>query len=102
MIVNSVVAGVIVARWLGAQGVGELAVINVAVTTIVQLGSFGLPSSNTYFIAKDRAHFRAAAVNSLLFAFVAGSLLAVVLSVLASFRPDWFAFVSPDLIRVAS
>ena len=102
MIVNSLVAGVIVARWLGAQGVGELAVINVAVTTIVQLGSFGLPSSNTYFIAKDRAHFRAAALNSLLFALVAGSLLALVLSVLASFRPDWFAFVSPDLIRVAS
>jgi len=102
MIVNSLVAGVIVARWLGAQGFGELAVINVAVTTIVQLGSFGLPSSNTYFIAKDRAHFRAAALNSLLFALVAGSLLALVLSVLASFRPDWFAFVSPDLIRVAS
>jgi hypothetical protein len=33
--------------------VGALAVINVAVATIVQLGSFGLPSSNTYFIAQD-------------------------------------------------
>ena len=73
MIFNSVVAGVIVARWLGAQGVGELAVINVAVTTIVQLGSFGLPSSNTYFIAKDLKHFRAATINSLLFALLAGS-----------------------------
>ncbi|HSD47508.1 MAG TPA: hypothetical protein VLB87_12855, partial [Pyrinomonadaceae bacterium] len=65
MIVNSVAAGIIVAHWLGAKGVGELAVINVAVTTIVQLGSFGLPSSNTYFIAQDRAHFRAATINSL-------------------------------------
>jgi O-antigen/teichoic acid export membrane protein len=102
MIVNSVVAGVIVARWLGAQGVGELAVINVAVTTIVQLGSFGLPSSNTYFIAKDQAHFRAAAINSLLFALVIGSVLAIVLIDLASFRPDWFGFVSPDLIRIAA
>src|SRR6185295_20293796 len=102
MIFNSVVAGVIVAWWLGAQGVGELAVINVAVTTIVQLGSFGLPSSNTYFIAKDRAHFRAAAINSLLFALVTGSLLAIVLSVLASIRPDWFGFVPPQLIRIAS
>jgi O-antigen/teichoic acid export membrane protein len=102
MIVNSVVAGVIVARWLGAHGVGELAVINVAVTTIVQLGSFGLPSSNTYFIAKDQAHFRAAAINSLLFALVIGSVLAIVLIDLASFRPDWFGFVSPDLIRIAA
>lgn len=102
MIVNSVVAGVIVARWLGAQGVGELAVINVAVTTIVQLGSLGLPSSNTYFIAKDQAHFRPAATNSLLFALAIGSLLAITLSLLASFRPAWFGFVSPDLIRIAS
>jgi O-antigen/teichoic acid export membrane protein len=102
MIVNSVAAGVIVARWLGAKGVGELAVINVAVTTIVQLGSFGLPSSNTYFIAQDRAHFRAATINSLLFATAIGSVLAFALSILASFRPDWFGFVPPDLIRVAA
>jgi O-antigen/teichoic acid export membrane protein len=102
MICNSVVAGVIVAHWLGAQGVGELAVINVAVTTIVQLGSFGLPSSNTYFIAKDRAHFRAATTNSLLFALLAGSLLAIVLSIVVTLRPAWFGFVSPNLIRIAS
>src|SRR5215204_4212231 len=93
MIVNSVAAGIIVARWLGAKGVGELAVINVAVTTIVQLGSFGLPSSNTYFIAQDQERFRAAAINSLIVALVAGSILALALSTLAAVRPDWFSFV---------
>src|SRR4029078_9236812 len=102
MIFNSVVAGIIVARWLGADGVGQLAVINVAVATIVQLGSFGLPSSNTYFIAQDQAHFRAAAVNSLIFALGAGSLLALGLSAVASLRPDWFGFVSPKLIHIAA
>jgi O-antigen/teichoic acid export membrane protein len=102
MIVNSVAAGVIVARWLGAQGVGELAVINVAVTTIVQLGSFGLPSSNTYFIAKDLKHFRAATINSFLFALVAGSLLALGLCVVASLWPKWFISVPPALIRIAA
>src|SRR5688572_4764481 len=102
MIVNSVAAGIIVARWLGAKGVGELAVINVAVATIVQLGSFGLPSSNTYFIAQDRAHFRAATMNSFLFAALIGSFLALALSTIASLRPDWFGFVSPELIRIAS
>lgn len=102
MIVNSVAASVIVARWLGAEGVGALAVINVAVATVVQLGSFGLPSANTYFIAQDPAHFRAASVNSVFFATLAGSFLAVALSVVASLRPSWFGFVSPDLIRVAS
>jgi O-antigen/teichoic acid export membrane protein len=102
MIVNSVAAGIIGARWLGAQGVGQLAVINVAVTTIVQLGSFGLPSSNTWFIAQDRAHFRAATINSLVFATAMGSLLAAALSILASTRADWFAGVPADLIRIAS
>lgn len=102
MIFNSVVAGIIVARWLGAQGVGELAVINVAVATIVQLGSFGLPSSNTYFIAQDQARVRSAAINSLIFALVAGSILALGLSALAFLRPDWFGFVSPELIRIAA
>lgn len=102
MIVNSVAAGVIVAHWLGAEGVGQLAVINVAVTTIVQLGSFGLPSSNTYFIAQDRAHLRAATINSWLFATVIGSVLALALSGIASLRPDWFGFVPPELIRIAS
>jgi O-antigen/teichoic acid export membrane protein len=102
MIVNSVAAGIIVAHWLGAKGVGELAVINVAVTTIVQLGSFGLPSSNTYFIAQDRAHFRTATVNSFLFAALVGSVLAVALSVVASVRPEWLGFVPPNLVRIAA
>ena len=102
MIFNSVAAGIIVARWLGADGVGQLAVINVAVATIVQLGSFGLPSSNTYFIAQDHAHFRAAAMNSLVFALGVGALLALGLSAVASLRPDWFGFVSPELIHVAA
>src|SRR5690242_7646273 len=102
MIFNSVVAGIIVARWLGADGVGQLAVINVAVATIVQLGSFGLPSSNTYFIAQDQSHFRAAAINSLVFALGIGSILALALTATAALRPDWFGFVSPNLIRIAA
>ena len=102
MIFNSVAAGIIVARWLGADGVGQLAVINVAVATIVQLGSFGLPSSNTYFIAQDQAHFRAAAINSLIFALGVGALLALGLSAVASSKPNWFGFVPPELIHVAA
>jgi len=102
MIFNSVAAGIIVAHWLGAKGVGQLAVINVAVATFVQLGSFGLPSSTTYFIAQDQARFRAAAVNSIIFALGVGALLALGLSAVASLRPDWFGFVSPQLIHIAA
>jgi O-antigen/teichoic acid export membrane protein len=102
MILNSVAAGIIVARWLGAKGVGELAVINVAVATVVQLGSFGLPSSNAYFVAQDQERFRAAAINSLIFALLVGSVLALALSATGAFRPGWFGFVSPELIRIAA
>lgn len=102
MSVNSVVAGVIIARWLGAKGLGQLAVINVAVATVVQIGSLGLPSANTYFIAQDPSRLRAAAVNSVAVALMLGGLLAVGLSSLAEVRPEWFGFVSADLVRVAS
>src|SRR5215211_3471733 len=102
MIFNSVAAGIVIARWLGAEGFGQLAVINVAVATIVQVGSFGLPSSNTYFIAQDQSHFRAAAITSLIFALGTGAILALALTSIASLRPDWFGFVSADLIRIAA
>ena len=102
MTVNSVIAGIVVARWLGAEGLGQLAVINVAVATIVQLASVGLPSANTYFIAQDNRHLRAAAVNSLVFALIVGSLLAFALTLLASWRPEWFGSISPRLFGVAA
>jgi O-antigen/teichoic acid export membrane protein len=102
MISNSVVAGIVVARWLGVEGVGELAVVNVAIATVVQFGSFGLPSSNTYFIAKDQERFRAAAINSLIVALAVGLILAVALSSIASSRPGWFGLVAADLIPIAA
>src|SRR5262245_55241750 len=102
MIVNSVVAGVIVAHWLGAKGVGELGVINVTIATVVQVCSFGLPSANTYFIARDPKHLRTASVNSLMFALFAGSLIALGLNAVAKARPDLFGLVPAELIRIAS
>lgn len=102
MIVTSVAAGIIVAHWLGAEGVGQLAVINVAVATLVQVCSFGLPSANTYFISQDQTKLRKAAFMSLLFALFVGLLMAVGLNYTAEFRPEWFGFVSAQLIRIAS
>jgi O-antigen/teichoic acid export membrane protein len=102
MVLNSVVAGVIVARWLGAEGLGQLAVINVTVATLVQLASFGLPSANTYFIAQDNRQLGAAATNSLIFALVIGAVLALGLTGVAKWRPDWFGFIPTKLIAVAA
>lgn len=102
MIVNSVAAGIIVAHWLGAKGVGQLAVVNVAISTVVQLCSFGLPSANTYFIARDEKQLRTAATNSLIFVLVVGSVMAIGLSYVAELRMHWFGYVSSNLIRIAS
>jgi O-antigen/teichoic acid export membrane protein len=102
MTINSVAAGVIVARWLGKEGLGQLTVINVAVATVVQLGSAGLPSANTYFIAQDKSRFAPAAVNSFVFSLVAGGLLALGLTALAWSKPHWFGFIPPRLIGVAA
>ena len=102
MTANSVIAGIIVARWLGADGLGQLGVINVTVAMVVQLGSAGLPSANTYFIAKDKSQLPSVAINSLLFATIVGTLLAFALTVIGQKRPDWFGLISPDLIRIAA
>lgn len=102
MVGNSVIAGIIVARWLGAEGLGQLAVINVAVATVVQLASLGLPSANTYFIARDNRQLRAVGINSFVFALLAGSLLAVALTLLAASRPDWLASIPLTLIAIAA
>src|SRR5437763_9357910 len=44
MVVGSFGASIVVARWLSARGLGELAVINVTISLAVQIASVGLPS----------------------------------------------------------
>ena len=48
-------SGVSVARWLSADGFGTYAVLNVMVALAVQIGSAGLPSANTFFLARGTA-----------------------------------------------
>lgn len=103
MTVNSVAAGVIVARWLGADGVGALAVINVSVAIAAQVSNLGLPSANTYFIAQDERRFIGpATVNSILFSGVIGGLLACLLALLALREPGFFGNVPRGLIWIAA
>jgi O-antigen/teichoic acid export membrane protein len=102
MAVASVAAGVVVARWLGADGLGKLAVLNVTAAMCVQVGSLGLPSASVYFIARDRSRLASIALNSLVFAFLTGGLLALLIYLAAEISPGLFGSVSPALLGLAA
>jgi len=102
MLVGALGTSIIVAHWLGAGGLGSLAVINVTVALAVQVGCAGLPSANTYFISQDRKNLGKIWSNSLLFAILAGTTIAVGIVLLARFRPSLFGSVSTSLITVAA
>lgn len=101
MLGGSVGASIIVARWMGADGVGALAVLNVTVAVAVQLGSAGLPSANTYFISRDKSRLSNIWANALMFAIAGGALLALLVTGLARLRPDLFGHVQVGLIALA-
>ena len=95
-------SGVIVARWLGDEGFGTYAVLNVAVALAVQIGSAGLPSANTFFLARDRAMLGPIFANALVFALAIGSILTVVVLGLNWLRPSLFGAVSTQLLAAAA
>lgn len=99
---NSVLVGVIVARYLGAEGVGALAVLNVAVAYAVQIGSLGLASANTLFIARDERQLAPAAANALVFGTLGGAALGVLLVWIAAALPHVFGDLPPRLVAVAA
>jgi len=102
MIVSSVGASIIVARWLGAEGVGALAVLNVTVALALQIGSAGLPSANTYFIARDKSSVASVWANALTFGIVAGIALALGVILLSRLKPSLFGNIPVGLIGIAA
>jgi O-antigen/teichoic acid export membrane protein len=102
MLLGTVGASVIVARWLGPEGLGSLSVLNTTVVLALSIGSLGLTSANTYFIAKDRQTLAPVWANAIGFALIVGGLIAVVVVALANFAPALFGGVTRDLILIAA
>jgi O-antigen/teichoic acid export membrane protein len=102
MLISGVGASVIVARWLGAEGLGALAVLNVTVAVALQLGSAGLPSANTYFIARDKSSVAQVCANALVFALIAGTALALIVIASAKFYPSFFGNIPVGLVTIAA
>ncbi len=101
MAANSVVSGIIVARWLGAESLGALAALNVAVNTTMQISNLGVTTANTYFIAQNRKQAATAAVNGAFFALVSGGAFAFGLWLCAAWQPGLLAHLPSKLVAIA-
>ena len=99
---GSVGASVVVARWLGAGGLGELAVINATIAMSLQIASLGIPSANTYFVARDRSRMPAVWANTMLFALACGSFFTLLIFSLAKAKPGLFGGVGMNLFLIAA
>jgi O-antigen/teichoic acid export membrane protein len=102
MLAGALTTSVIVARWLGTTGVGSLAVLSVTVALSVQLGCAGLPSANTYFISQDKTKLASVWSNALLFAMLVGSVIALLVILVARSNPSLFGHVPLELITLAA
>jgi O-antigen/teichoic acid export membrane protein len=100
MLIGMVGSSVVVARWLGPVGLGTLAVLNTTVMLALQIGSAGLPSANTYFIARDRKSLGPVWANAVAFALIAGAGLALAVAGLAEIMPALFGAVPATLVVI--
>jgi len=102
MLLGTVGSSVIVGRWLGPEGLGSLAVLNTTIVLALSIGSLGLTSANTYFIAKNRQTLAPVWANAIVFALFGGTLVAVAVVTLAKLKPALFGDVSENLILIAA
>ncbi len=77
------VTSILTARFLGPGGRGDYTLVVTLATLVVQFGNFGLNSSNTYLVAKDRGLYSGLVSNS-----VATAALSIPLSAITV----WVAF----------
>lgn len=101
MLVTSLGTSIIIARWLGPDGLGIFSVLNVTVALAVQLGCAGLPSANTYFISRNSSVAGSAWANSLIFGAAAGTALVVIVIMLSRLIPGVFGDVPMNLVVIA-
>jgi len=102
MLLGIVSSSVIVARWLGPEGLGSLAVLNNTIILALTIGNLGLTSANTYFIAKDRKTLAPVWANAIAFALLGGTLVGVTVVMLAKVHPALFGGVTVDLVLIAA
>jgi O-antigen/teichoic acid export membrane protein len=102
MLAGVVGSSIVVAHWLGPEGFGTLAVLNATVALTLQIASAGLPSANTYFIARDRRNLGPVWANAIMFTLIVGSLSALVVFALGKLKPALFGGAPSNLLGIAA
>ncbi len=82
IIAAGVFTSIITARQLGVIGRGEYFFLVTVANLVAQFSTFGLPASNTYFVAKTPAWSGRLIANSRVIGLVGGSFIALVVSFL--------------------
>src|SRR6266849_2025450 len=72
IVAGGFVSSVLTARWLSPGGRGEYFLIVTLAQTIAQFGNFGIQSSNTYLVARNRALAAPLLANSLWLSLLGG------------------------------
>jgi len=99
---GNMLAGVIVARWLGADSLGVLASLAVITLIAVTFGGFGLPSAITFLVARDKEKLKPAVTNGVVFALVTGGVIALSIVGLAATMPGLFGSVPTSLVTITA
>lgn len=102
LIASAIGANILIARWLGPQGLGVLAVINAGLSLLINIGCMGIPSASIYFIAQDRKRLGSVWANSLIFAVLMGSAFALGTIAVAHTYPTLFGNIPFKLLLIAA
>jgi len=86
----TMLTGVVLARWLGADGVATYAMLTVTISSIVQVLGSGLTAANIYRLSSDRGLLRQIIANSLAFSLIGGTLASLFVIFLVRQVPQLF------------
>jgi len=89
LIAASFVSSIVVARALTVDERGRFGLLMATAGLGIQFGNFGLPSANTYLIARDRESLKGVAGNTVMFFFASAAFMAVVGLAAFQFIPGW-------------
>lgn len=96
----SLLASIVVARYVGPGGKGVLAILGVVSGIVVQLGNFGLHASTTYFVARDQTSLPQVASNCFWFGIAIGTALSMATWFFYQISPGSLGEVPPSLLIV--